>query len=188
MCPDSVDPVTSLAHVLPTMQLGVLSPSFVPTPVSASPSLMTADSEPLDEILRRITIDREDMWRADEDGDEEMEEMEETTPFPHIFVIGDAADAFGAIKAGHNAYYQGEVAARNVLRMIRQREAEESELDSELDSENGRSEEFDLPGGSASDASESDSEVDLELEQYSPGAPAIKVSLGVVCLLLNWCQ
>lgn len=26
--------------------------------------------------------------------------------YPSIFVVGDAADAFGAIAAGHNAYYQ----------------------------------------------------------------------------------
>lgn len=37
----------------------------------------------------------------------EGEEGEPTwTPYPHVFVIGDAADAFGAIQAGHNAYYQ----------------------------------------------------------------------------------
>lgn len=28
------------------------------------------------------------------------------TPYPNMFVIGDAADAFGAIPAGHTAYYQ----------------------------------------------------------------------------------
>lgn len=28
------------------------------------------------------------------------------TSYPHIFVVGDAADAFGAINAGHTAYYQ----------------------------------------------------------------------------------
>lgn len=27
-------------------------------------------------------------------------------PYPHIFAIGDAADAFGAIKAGHTAGHQ----------------------------------------------------------------------------------
>jgi hypothetical protein len=30
----------------------------------------------------------------------------EHTPYPHLFVTGDAADAFGAIPAGHNAYAQ----------------------------------------------------------------------------------
>ncbi|KAJ7788844.1 hypothetical protein B0H13DRAFT_2299141, partial [Mycena leptocephala] len=41
-----------------------------------------------------------------------------STPYPHIFAIGDAADAFGALPAGHNAWAQGEVAGRNVLRLI----------------------------------------------------------------------
>ena len=39
-----------------------------------------------------------------------------------MFVVGDAADGFGAIKAGHNAFFQGEVAARNVLRLVRRPE------------------------------------------------------------------
>ncbi|KAG8716743.1 hypothetical protein FRC09_015282 [Ceratobasidium sp. 395] len=40
------------------------------------------------------------------------------TDLSHIFAIGDAADAFGAIKAGHTAWFQGEVAAKNVLALI----------------------------------------------------------------------
>ncbi|SJX61512.1 related to AIF1-mitochondrial cell death effector [Sporisorium reilianum f. sp. reilianum] len=35
-----------------------------------------------------------------------------------IFVIGDAADAFGAINAGHTAWDQAEVAAHNILALI----------------------------------------------------------------------
>jgi len=35
----------------------------------------------------------------------------------HIFAIGDVADT-GAIQAGHTAYWQAEVAARNILRLI----------------------------------------------------------------------
>lgn len=31
---------------------------------------------------------------------------EEDAAYPHIFVVGDAADAFGALKAGHTAYWQ----------------------------------------------------------------------------------
>ncbi|KAG9117701.1 hypothetical protein FRC07_007338 [Ceratobasidium sp. 392] len=42
----------------------------------------------------------------------------EETDLSHIFAIGDAADAFGAIKAGHTAWYQGEVAAKNILVLI----------------------------------------------------------------------
>ncbi|KAF7296452.1 Pyr-redox-2 domain-containing protein [Mycena chlorophos] len=37
---------------------------------------------------------------------------------PHIFVVGDAADAFGAIAAGWTADAQAQVAAANVLKLI----------------------------------------------------------------------
>ncbi|KAK0191874.1 hypothetical protein F5146DRAFT_1102169 [Armillaria mellea] len=42
------------------------------------------------------------------------------THYPHIFAIGDAADAFGAIKSWDimHIFRSGEVAARNVLRLI----------------------------------------------------------------------
>ncbi|KAG7449907.1 FAD/NAD(P)-binding domain-containing protein [Guyanagaster necrorhizus] len=46
------------------------------------------------------------------------EEEVEDTPYGNIFVIGDAADAFGAIQAGHNAYAQADVAAKNILKLI----------------------------------------------------------------------
>ena len=41
-----------------------------------------------------------------------------SSPYPHIFVVGDAADAFGALNAGHTAWAQAEVASRNIVRMI----------------------------------------------------------------------
>lgn len=37
---------------------------------------------------------------------------------PHIFVVGDAADAFGALNAGHTAWDQAGVAARNIAKLI----------------------------------------------------------------------
>ena len=36
----------------------------------------------------------------------------------NVLVVGETADGFGAIKAGHNTFFQGEVAARNVLRLV----------------------------------------------------------------------
>ncbi|TFK72298.1 FAD/NAD(P)-binding domain-containing protein [Pluteus cervinus] len=88
--PSTVDSKTGLAHVLPTMQLGVLPPQSLSTP-------------------------------STEDNSETAQE--ETTPYPHIFAIGDSADAFGAIAAGHTAYYQGGVAARNIIKLIKARES-----------------------------------------------------------------
>ncbi|KLO16071.1 FAD/NAD(P)-binding domain-containing protein [Schizopora paradoxa] len=116
LSPDSVDPLTGLAHVLPTMQLGIL------------PS-----------------------------NEAEMEE--EVTLYPHIFVIGDAADAFGAIKAGHTASFQAEVAAANILRLI--------EFDEKV---NGRGDD---------DDDDDELKEHAQLQHYVPGPPQIKVSLGL---------
>lgn len=65
----------------------------------------------------------------------------------HFFAIGDCADTL-AIQAGHTAYWQGEVAARNIIRL-----AEAAEKGDGAESE--------------------------ELEKYTPGPPAIKVTLGL---------
>ncbi|KAG9125991.1 hypothetical protein FRC07_005299 [Ceratobasidium sp. 392] len=52
-------------------------------------------------------------------GESDTEGPEPVSPIPHIFVIGDAADAFGALNAGHTAWVQAEIAARNVGRLVR---------------------------------------------------------------------
>ncbi|KAF7319844.1 Glycoside hydrolase family 5 protein [Mycena kentingensis (nom. inval.)] len=167
---NTVDPETRLAHVLRTMQLGLLpaasevaSPEPVDVPVPAPvPEPTTAEDSAalLEAALAQIALQEEEAAAAaaaddfDSDSDAEgffTDESEsefsldtETTPYPHIFVVGDAADAFGAIPAGHNAYYQAEVAAKNVLALIHSPE-----------------------------------DADPELTRYVPGAPAIKVSLGM---------
>ncbi|KAG5640823.1 hypothetical protein DXG03_006895 [Asterophora parasitica] len=123
--PGTVNPGDGLAHVLRTMQLGVLP----------APQTSTGD---LEAALKQVSL---------ADAASKEDEAPEETPYHHIFVIGDAADAFGAIPAGHNAYYQGEVAARNIIRLIKR--------------------------------SEGASEADEPLESYTPGPPAIKVSLGL---------
>lgn len=86
--------------------------------------------------------------------------------YPHIFAIGDAADAFGAIMAGHTAYFQGEVAARNILRLVRKCEAAAIPKATSV----GR------------DLLKKDSRYE-ELETYTPGPPMIKVSLGLVSVV-----
>ncbi|KAK0229565.1 hypothetical protein EDD85DRAFT_957340 [Armillaria nabsnona] len=119
--PHTVDVQTGLARVLRTLQVSDLE----------------TDPDMLPAALANISLDV-----ITEPG---QDRGKVTTQYPHIFAIGDAADAFGAIKAGHNAYFQGEVAARNVLRLI------------------------------------CDSDEPLEL--YTPGPPAIKVSLGLISQL-----
>ncbi|KAG8739616.1 hypothetical protein FRC10_005387 [Ceratobasidium sp. 414] len=44
---------------------------------------------------------------------------EKEADLSHIFAIGDAADVFGDIKAGHTAWFQGEAAAKNILALIK---------------------------------------------------------------------
>ncbi|KAG6884056.1 hypothetical protein C0993_001790 [Termitomyces sp. T159_Od127] len=121
--PATVNPTTALARVLRTMQLCRAPPKGAAPPATAGEQATPTDTTP------------------------------PTTPYPHIFAIGDAADAFGALAAGHNAYYQGEVAARNVLRLINRA--------AQRDGEQGKEQEQE------------------PLEEYTPGPPAIKVSLGL---------
>ncbi|KAJ3921578.1 hypothetical protein F5877DRAFT_35738 [Lentinula edodes] len=116
MDPRCVNPHDGLAHVIRTMQLGVV--------------LST----------RRYGA-------------------ELSTPYPNIFVAGDAANAFGAIPAGHTAYYQGEVAARNILRLIQRSECP-----------------LKIPQYEGVLVTEEEEE---RLEHYAPGLPAIKISLGL---------
>ncbi|TDL24336.1 FAD/NAD(P)-binding domain-containing protein [Rickenella mellea] len=98
----------------------------------------------------RLTSENDD--GEGEDDEEVLRDSHLFTPYPHIFAIGDASDAFGAINAGHNAYYQGEVAARNIVRLIKR----------DIISHNNTT-----------------NEIDEELELYTPNPPAIKVSLGL---------
>nr|XP_018263651.1 uncharacterized protein I303_03522 [Kwoniella dejecticola CBS 10117]OBR85809.1 hypothetical protein I303_03522 [Kwoniella dejecticola CBS 10117] len=140
ICPQSgrirVHP-TLQVHALPRKggstvedRLNNLSLSMPPTPPPSEPSSRSSVSE----------------------GSEN-----EPAPIPdqdlsHVFACGDCAET-GAIQAGHTAYYQSEVAARNILRLVRQREAKEGAYNLEDD--------------------------DKVLENYKVSAPAIKVTMGI---------
>ncbi|KAG6856063.1 hypothetical protein H0H87_007719 [Tephrocybe sp. NHM501043] len=127
--PATVKPDDGLAYVLRTMQLGVLRSK---TPAGE-----------LEDALNKVSLTESESEPSTPSMDDPLEE----TLYPHIFVVGDAADAFGAIKAGHTAYWQGIVAAKNIIHLVKR--------------------------------SEGASEEDEPLERYQPGAPAIKVSLGL---------
>ncbi|THU96823.1 FAD/NAD(P)-binding domain-containing protein [Dendrothele bispora CBS 962.96] len=127
MNPLTVNPHDGLAHVLKTMQLTVLQ-------IELSSDIDTNNS-------------------ASETGNRmKTPSQQEPTPYPHIFVVGDAADAFGAIAAGHTADFQAKVAARNILRLVQIREQEKQKCGDREDE---------------------------ELEEYVPTEPGIKVSLGL---------
>lgn len=76
----------------------------------------------------------------------------------HLFVVGDCADTT-AIQAGHVAYYQAQVAAANIVKLIAREEGKE---------------------GEESDGEAKSAEYAGALELYTPSAPIIKVTLGSV--------
>lgn len=91
----------------------------------------------------------------------------------HIFVVGDAADAFDALNAGHTAFEQANYAARNIARLVA----------SERSLENG------FAGLSVDDGGDEKqqgweewekrkAELGTELEKYEPEGHRIKVSVG----------
>ncbi|KAG6875989.1 hypothetical protein C0993_006392, partial [Termitomyces sp. T159_Od127] len=116
--PTMIDPTTALMWVLRIMQLCCAPPKGATPPATAAEQATPTDTTLL------------------------------TTPYPHIFAIGNAADAFGAIAMGHNAHYQGKVMARNVLQLINQA--------AQCNGKQGIEQEQEL------------------LEEYTPGPPAIK--------------
>lgn len=130
-------PDKGMARVRRTMQLAEPVPAALP------------------EDFARLSLDAPS---SDEPAPAPVEEDAQTrVAAEHVFVIGDAADAFGAVNAGHNAFFQGEVAARNIVALAGRAEAEA-----------GCVADMDAPA----------------LQKYTPGAPAIKVSLGLVSLSL----
>ena len=103
-----------------------------------------------------------------------------TFVYPHLFAIGDAADAFGAIKAGHTAYHQGDLAARNVIKLIK---GNAGTLEAPLQG-------LTFPPGAGkmegdSGGAEKDLGEDVGLGEYVPGLPKIKISLGLVSSSLH---
>ena len=90
-----------------------LSPSASP---SSEPAELSPSESPSSESAE-LAPDAEEQAAPDV-----VEDPATRVAAENVFVVGDAADGFGAIKAGHNAFFQGEVAARNVLRLVRRRE------------------------------------------------------------------
>ncbi|WVQ69904.1 uncharacterized protein L199_008127 [Kwoniella botswanensis] len=90
--------------------------------------------------------------RSSADSDEDEQGEGEQQDLSHIFACGDCAET-GAIQAGHTAYYQSEVAARNIIRLIHQRESKAGNYKLIDD--------------------------DKTLENYKVSHPAIKVTMGL---------
>lgn len=115
-------------------------------------------------------------------GDGPNGEKEEKTGLGHIFAIGDCAHT-SAIQAGHTAYWMGECAAHNVVKLIN------ASVNSKANGHaNGHSNGDVKPNGTANGSAKTEGDASdvqpvicngVELETYVPGAPAIKLTLGM---------
>lgn len=153
--PRSTSTSASCSLFLPSLSRSNLSiPSLSPTPLAAN--ALDAQEKNGQESLGRIRP------------------QISNTLYPHIFAIGDAAAAFGALPAGHTAYYQAEVAARNVLRLVKRNETPrccivvEKAVGGVAEVRTRHTEDKKMEGE------------EEELERYDPGPPMIKLSLGLV--------
>ncbi|WVR05319.1 hypothetical protein IAU60_002333 [Kwoniella sp. DSM 27419] len=148
LAPSLIIPTTNRIRVFPTLQVhpGALRPAMSRATTEerlASLSLGAPLTPPHSAEGSASSSDVE----ADEEHDEHV-----TPDLSHIFACGDCAET-GAIQAGHTAYYQAEVAARNIMRLVHQREAKEGNYDLVEDDE--------------------------KLEEYKVSAPAIKITMGL---------
>ncbi|KAL1699764.1 hypothetical protein EV121DRAFT_264853 [Schizophyllum commune] len=101
------------ARVTRTLQLG--SPESTKLDASASPAPHVDTPASLASQLDALQLDSQ------------QPASPASPAYPQIFAAGDCADAFNALCAGHNAYYQGQLAARNVLRLARNEEKPDDE-------------------------------------------------------------
>lgn len=198
--PEAVGP-TGEVKVLRTLQVAVSVPPPPPTPapapstrVSSAASLFIPPECPSPGPSPSTTA-------TSLPGDWDSSDAHLYAPYPHMFAIGDAADAWGALKAGHNAFYQAEVAARNIVRLIRREmkaaiSSSSSSRSSSPVSENEgtrvddhfsfRNEDHwqeeaieEMSDGSEGSVQEEFEVEEEELERYLPGPPAIKLSVGL---------
>ncbi|KAJ3497804.1 hypothetical protein NLJ89_g10300 [Agrocybe chaxingu] len=148
MDPATINEENKLIRVLRTLQVATEPVKQDIAAVTSDLENLSTDEKPADD--RKPTTDEKPAEPA-------VEEEEKTTGHPHIFAIGDSADAFGAIAAGHIAYAQAELAAKNIVRLIQRREAPSA----------------------GSNSTEGEKAKPEPLGRYTPAPPAIKVSLGL---------
>lgn len=137
--PALISPMTGRIRVLPTQQMCLSSLTFTEdTGKQFSESSTPTDTAPLIFSFSSLIGSDEAQLQTQED-------------YNHIFATGDCAQT-RAIQAGHTAYGQGEVAARNILRLIVKEEEGVEKTNDE------------------------------ELEEYEAPKPLIKHTLGIVNL------
>ncbi|TIA91653.1 hypothetical protein E3P81_01923 [Wallemia ichthyophaga] len=113
LSPSSIDPATNLAKVTRSMQLANLQRAKEGT---------EATTDAVTEALADTHINSHTSTNpASIDIRKSMSESDSTlspSAYPHIYVIGDAADAYGALHAGHTGWAQAEFAVGNIIRQI----------------------------------------------------------------------
>jgi NADH dehydrogenase FAD-containing subunit len=189
MDPKTVDKKSGMARVKRTMQLMRIPPS---SSASASSASSAHSLDTITSTMSSLTLEQEQVALQPQEEEDEF-------VYENMFVVGDAADAFGAMKAGHTAYWQADVACKNIVRMIKSAERSSSSSapstpsaavsspaasSVSLDDEESDTEGESQRGGS--EDGDTELEVELELEEdefklieYTPGPPSIKVTLGV---------
>ncbi|OWT37715.1 oxidoreductase [Cryptococcus neoformans Bt1] len=134
--PALISPATGRIRVLPTQQVRLSRPASVEnTDKQLAKSSIPTVTPPLTPSPATFN------------GSDEAQ-LQTQKNYNHIFAIGDCAQT-KAIQAGHTAFGQGEVAARNILRLIAKEEGEVEKIN------------------------------DGELEEYEAPKPAIKLTLGI---------
>ncbi|WFD30409.1 hypothetical protein MSPP1_001428 [Malassezia sp. CBS 17886] len=106
--PGSVNPHSRLVRVMPSLQVMVPHDAdALQQPFDIVPPCKDCD----------CFIDKK------VNGSSALEEDPDHKPsfLPNVYAIGDVADAFGALNAGYQAWYMGEVAAENILRDVLRR-------------------------------------------------------------------
>ncbi|EKD02714.1 oxidoreductase [Trichosporon asahii var. asahii CBS 8904] len=161
--------------------------------IRVRPSLQIEPLTQVEEIVSRVeglSVTENGVNGANGSSHEENGEKE--TGLGHIFAIGDCAHT-PAIQAGHTAYWMGECAAHNVVKLINAAEAKSNGDSKPNGHANGHANGDAKPNGVKT---EGDAEVaakmkgdstdvqpvvynGVELETYVPGAPAIKLTLGL---------
>lgn len=115
LSPASINPLSNRIRVEPTLQ------------VAAGPSRPAASRRSTADQLAALSLqpppsDTPPSSRGSDSSDPDADETDED--FSHMFAIGDCADT-GAIQAGYTAYWQAEVAARNIMRLVEEDEGAE---------------------------------------------------------------
>ncbi|GFZ45687.1 hypothetical protein JCM24511_03416 [Saitozyma sp. JCM 24511] len=116
LSPLTISPITSRIRVHPTMQ------------VSNGPVRPVGSRANTLERLSNLSLHAPPTPPASNRGssDTSASENEDEDDLSHVFAVGDCAET-GAIQAGHTAYWQAEVAARNIIRLIERQEGRAKE-------------------------------------------------------------